>query len=349
MPSTARPIVIPNNLDPLFPTRVVSELQPSSGGLHLGNYFGAVVTQVRLQYEYPGDTFCLVADYHALTSEHQPDRLRESTSALALDYLAVGLEPDRSTLYRQSDVPQVCELMWMLACATRKTRLDNAYAYRSATDRGELASIALFLYPALLAADILGLRGTDVALALDQQQHLEIARESARGFNSRWGPVFPVPCLRSTPVPTVPGIDGRMMSQLYGNVLPVFWQDDEWLEARVMHIVTAPTALGEAVDPEALTVFKLYRLVADEEAIATMRDGLASSKLGITEAKRRLLQALKSYFAPMHERRRRLAEDDDFVEDVLRAGGRRVREETEATLDLVRDAIGLAPYRRRLL
>jgi tryptophanyl-tRNA synthetase len=349
MASSVEQLRIPDDLEPLFPARVVSGVQPSGGGIHLGNYFGAVAAHIRLQYEYPGDAFYLIADYHALTTQHVPALLRDSTRAIALDYLAAGLEPQKSTLYRQSDVPQVCELMWILACASRKARLDKAHAYRAATDRGQLASIGLFLYPALLAADILALRGTDVPVGLDQQQHLEIARDIARGFNNVWGPIFPAPYLRETPVPIVPGIDGQKMSKTYDNVLPVFWEDDEWLEARVMHIVTTSRSLGEPVDPDSSTVFNLFRLMADRDETAEMREGLTSGSMGFAEAKRRLLGAMKAYFAPMHEARRDFAADDDFVEDVLRAGARRVREETEATLDIVRDAVGLAPYRRRLL
>jgi tryptophanyl-tRNA synthetase len=349
MPNRALPLKLPSDLEPLFPARVVSGVQPSVGGIHLGNYFGAVAKHVQLQHEYPGDVFYLIADYHALTTERRADRLRESTWTVALDYLAAGLDPALSTLYRQSDVPQVCEVMWILACATRKARLDKAHAYRVATERGDLPSIGLFLYPALMAADILALRGTDIPVGLDQQQHLEISRDIARAFNGVWGPLFPPPYLRPTHAPTVPGIDGQKMSKTYDNVLPVFWDDPEWLESRVMHIVTTTVAVGDAVDPEESTVFRLYSLVAAPDAVAEMRAGLAGGRLGFAEAKQRLLSALVAHFEPMHERRRSLSEDSGYVEDVLRAGARRVREETEATLDSVRESVGLAKYRRRFL
>jgi tryptophanyl-tRNA synthetase len=317
--------------------------------MHLGNYFGAVREHTRLQYEYPGDAFFLIADYHALTTQHRADVLLESTRSLAIDYLALGLEPSTSTLYRQSDVPQVCELMWILACATRKTRLDQAHAYRTATERGQLASVGLFLYPALMAADILALRGTDVPVGDDQRQHLEIARDIARAFNQEWGALFPAPYLRPTAAPTLPGVDGQKMSKSYGNVLPVFWTDEEDLEARVMHIVTESVSLGDPIDPQASPVFAIYELVADGDGAARMRDGFERGLLGYRDAKRMLLEALRAYFEPFHEKRRELETNDQFVEEVLRAGARRVREETETTLDAVRDCVGLAPYRRRLI
>jgi tryptophanyl-tRNA synthetase len=350
MPSvTFAPISFPEDLEPLFPARVVSGVQPSAGGIHLGNYFGAVATHVRLQNEYPGDTFYLIADYHALTSQHNADVLLSSTADIALDYLGAGIDPVKSTLYRQSDVPQLCELMWILTCATRKSRLDKAHAYQTATRRGELPSAGLFLYPALMAADILALRGTDVPVGHDQQQHLEITRDMARAFNSLWGSVFPIPYLRATTTPVVPGIDGQKMSKNYDNTLPVFWDDDEWFEARVKHIVTTPTALGESIDPETSTLFSLYRLVASPDDVADMYSRLAGGTRGFAEAKQALLSALTAYFAPLHERRRDFASQPDYVDDILRDGARRVREEAEATLDAVRGLVGLSPYRRRLL
>lgn len=347
--ATVAPIEIPEQLETLFPARVVSGVQPSSGGMHLGNYFGAVAAHVRLQSEYPGDAFYFIADYHALTTQQDGERLRANTEQIALDYLGAGIDPVKSTLYRQSDVPQVCELMWMLMCATRKSHLDKAHAYQTAKRRGELPSVGLFLYPGLMAADILALRGTDVPVGHDQQQHLEIARDAARAFNAAWGPVFPAPYLRAGNVPVVPGIDGRKMSRTYSNTLPVFWEDEEGFEARVRHIVTAPVPMGEETDPEASTVFNLYKLVASSEQVEEMRAGLSSGSLGFAEAKGRLQAALTDFFLPLRERRREYAAEPEFVEEVLREGARRAREEAEATLDVVRELAGLSPYRRRLL
>jgi tryptophanyl-tRNA synthetase len=349
VPRSLTEFQVPEDLEPLFPARVVSGVQPSGGGMHLGNYFGAVREHARLQYEYPGDAFYLIADYHALTTQHRADVLLESTRSLALDYLALGVDPITSTLYRQSDVPQVCELMWIVACATRKSRLDQAHAYKTATDRGQLASMGLFMYPALMAADILALRGTDVPVGADQQQHLEITRDIARAFNQQWQAVFPAPYLRPTAAPTLPGVDGQKMSKSYGNVLPVFWSDEEDFEARVMHIVTDSVPLGDPIDPEGSSVFALYQLVATADDTAEMREAFERGRLGYADAKQKLLAALRRYFEPFHEKRRELERDEQLVEEILRAGARRVREETETTLDAVRECVGLAPYRRRLL
>jgi tryptophanyl-tRNA synthetase len=340
---------LPADLDPLFPARVVSGIQPSASGLHMGNYFGAVREHARLQHEYPGDAFYLIADYHALTVERERDSLLRSTRELALDYMALGLDPGISTLYRQSDVPHVCELMWILACATRKTRLDQAHAYNAAIESGQLPSVGLFLYPALMAADILALRGTDVPVGADQRQHLEIARDIARAFNQQWSAVFPHPRERNTDAPSLPGLDGRKMSKSYGNVLPVFWADEEEFEARVMHIITDSVGLGDPIDGDASPVLALFAMVADADTAAEMRNGFEQGRLGYRDAKLMLLGALRRFFAPFHERRRELESDMSKVEDVLRAGALRAREEAEATLDAVRDVVGLAPYRRRLL
>ena len=337
---------IPSDLEPLFPARVISGVQPSGAGLHLGNYFGAVQECTRLQYEYPGDAFYLIADYHALTSQRHPDVLLESTQSLALDCLAVGVNPDLSTLYRQSDVPQVCELMWVLACATRKTKLDGAKAYNSAIESGNLPTIGLFLYPALMAADILALRGTEIPVGDDQAQHVEIACEMARSFNRQWSQIFPIPRRRQTAAPTLRGVDGRKMSKSIANVLPVFWTDEEDFEARVMHIVTGSVP-GDPVHPESTPVFQIYQLVADTEKAHDMRERIERSQLNYGEAKHMLLDALRNYFAPYHARRRALQTERAVIEEILYAGAQRVSEETETTLDLVRQCVGLSTYRRR--
>lgn len=339
---------IPNDIEPLFPARVVAGTAPMSTGMHLGHYFGMVQQCTNLQYQYPGDTFCVIADYHALTWR-QPAPLSDAAQDLALDYLALGLDPGVSTLYRQSDVPQVCELMWILGCAARVAPLERAHSYRESVHKGHTASLGLLLSPALLAADILMLRATDVPLDSDQEPILEMVREIGRSFNRRWQEVFPLPHLRRPPAPTIRGTDGRKMSAGYGNQLPVFWTDEDDFDSRVMHMVTGPASLGEPIDPESCLVFSLYRLVAGQELTEVMQDGLQRGQLGYREAKRMLLKALRSYFGPYHERQRQLRADRSMVEDVLQAGARHVREEAEATLDAVRECIGLGSHRRRFV
>jgi tryptophanyl-tRNA synthetase len=338
---------IPDDLEPLFPARVATGAQPCGHGMHLGHYFGIVRPVARLQFEYPGDAFVVLADYHALAAQDHPERLSETVRAFALDCLALGLDPSTSTLYRQSDVPQVCELMWILGCTARKARLDHAH--RAATDEGRAVSLGRFLSPALLAADFLALRATDVPLGGDQQASLELVREIGRAFNRRWRAVFPLPHLRRPIVPSVPGLDGRTMSAAHGKELPVFWADEDELECRVMRMVTGSARLGDPIDPDSCTVFALYSLVADPAKTAEMRDGLARGRLGYRDSKRMLLGALRSHFARYHERRRKLQADEAIVDDVLHAGARRVREEAEATLDAVRECIGLSSSRRHFI
>ena len=342
---------IPEPSEPLFPARIVSGVQPSGGPMDLSTYFGAVREHTRLQYEYPGDAFFLIADYHALTAQPRPECLRADTEALALDYLALGLDPSTSTLYRQSDVPQVCELMWILACATRKAMLDDAPAYAPAQDRDDQASLGLFLYPALMTADILALRGTDVPVGNDQRQHLEIARRVADEFNQRWSTVFPMPRLRSgvaaTTLPRPPGGHGAGKSN--ASALPVFWADETAFEALVTQTVTESLAPGKPADPAASPVLACYGLLAPPDDAEDLRRALEAGNISPADVTQRLLQALRSYFAPFHEKRREIAADGELAEEVLRVGARRVRAEAEETLDAVRECVGLAPHRRRLI
>lgn len=348
MPS---PLEVPANLEPLFPARLVTGILPRRGGISIGQYFGAVRQYVGSQYEYPGDAFCVVADYHALTAEHRPASLAQSVRATALDYLALGLDPGVSTLYQQSDVPQTCELMWILGCtANAVRRLDRGHPYRTAVEQGHGASLGLFLYPALLAADILTLRATDVALPHGQEPMLEMAREFGRSFNQRLRVVFPLPSLRRPPATAPGGADPRETAAGYHSELPVFWTDEDDFEARVMEMATSAVPLGEPIDPDTCSVFALYRLVADSAMTAEMRTGFERGRLGYRDAKRMLVDALRHHFAPHHERRRQMLQaDTSTIDELLDDGARRVREEAEATLDAVRECIGLASYRRRFV
>jgi tryptophanyl-tRNA synthetase len=340
---------IPEPSEPLFPARIVSGVQPSGGGMDLGTYFGAVREHTRLQYEYPGDAFFLIADYHALTAQQRPECLRAGTEALAVDYLALGLDPCASTLYRQSDVPQVCELMWILACATRRAMLDDAPAYVPAQGQEDQDSLGLFLYPALMTADILALRGTDVPVGNDQRQHLEIACRVATAFNRRWSTVFPMPRLRSGPTATaLPRLKGQRTNNIDGSTLPVFWADEAAVEACVRQMVKESPRQREPADPNASQVLALYGLLAATDDVEDLCCALAAGSIGPAEVAHRLLQALRSHFAPFREKRREIAADGELVEEVLRVGARRVRAEAEETLDAVRERVGLA-HRRRLI
>lgn len=320
-------------------------MQPS-GALHLGNFFGAIEQHIALQHEYPGECFYFVASYHALTTIHNAEELLKQSWNVALDYLALGLDPTKATFYRQADVPQVCELMWILSCVTGKGLLDRGRAYREKIEKGLATSVGLFLYPELMAADILSVRSTIVPVGSDQSQHLEITRDIANSFNYTFGvEVFPTPVARLNDAAIVPGIDGQKMSKSYENTIPVFADEDE-LKDKVMHIRTSSVALGAPLDPERDTVYTLYSLVSTPAQRDEMYERYRSGEIGYHQAKVELLENLKAYFAPFKERRRELEKNLDHVEDILRDGALRVRQEVAETVEAVREAVGLSRYRR---
>ena len=210
-----------------FAPRVLSGVQPS-GILHLGVYFGATKQHIDLQDEYPGECFYFIADYHAMTTIQDRELLRKYANDVALDYLALGLDPAKATFYRQSDVPQVCELTWIFSCVAGMGLLERAHAYKEKLQQGLRPSVGLFLYPVLMAADILAVRSTTVPVGEDQGQHLEMTRDIAKSFNAAFGNrVFPLPRARHDIPTVVPGIDGRKMSKSYDNAIPIFADDDE--------------------------------------------------------------------------------------------------------------------------
>jgi tryptophanyl-tRNA synthetase len=330
----------PNTDHLIFPPRVVSGVQPS-GSLHLGNYFGAIKQHIEIQHEYPGESFFFIADYHALTTIHDRQRLQRQSLAVALDYLALGLEPAKATFYRQSDVPQVCELMWILSCVTPKGLLNRAHSYKDKVQKGLRPSVGLFLYPELMAADILAMRATTVPVGKDQQQHLEMTRDIAESFNTTFqNTVFPLPDVLFNAAATVPGIDGRKMSKSYENAIPIFADDDE-LEAKVKHIKTASVPLGSPLSPNSDTVFALYRLVSTPEQQDSLFNRYLKGTVGYQQAKAELLENLKAFFEPFKAKRHELENDLDGVEDILREGARRARQEANETLEQVRDGVGL--------
>jgi tryptophanyl-tRNA synthetase len=336
-----------NQQKSLFAPRVLSGVQPS-GALHLGNFYGAIEQHIALQHEYPGESFYFIANYHALTTIHDANELVKQSWNVALDYLALGLDPTKSTFYRQTDVPQVCELMWILSCVTGKGLLDRGHAYKEKIDKGLVPSVGLFLYPELMAADILAVRSTIVPVGNDQVQHLEITRDIANSFNYTFGrDVFPSPEAKLNAAATVPGIDGQKMSKSYENTIPIFANDED-LKAKVMHIKTSSVSLATPLIPDGDTVFTLYSLVSTPQQRVEMRERYLSGDIGYRQAKVELLANLITYFEPFRERRQDLANDLDQVEDILRDGALRARQEIAETLETVREAIGISHYHRHL-
>jgi tryptophanyl-tRNA synthetase len=316
--------------------RIVSGVQPT-GLLHLGNYFGAMRQQIALQDQ--GEVLLFIADLHALTTVREPSRLRALTRDIALDYLALGLDPTRATLFRQSDVPEVTELAWILATVTGIGVLERGHAYKDKIAHGLQASVGLFLYPVLMAADILLYRADVVPVGADQRQHLEITRDIARAFHAAYGEVFTLPRERieaSTAI--VPGIDGRKMSKSYGNTIDLF-TDTRTLERRVKAIQTDCRPSSEPKVPEENTIHRLYELVAAPSEAVAMAEGFRTGLLGYGDAKRRLVAAIEDRFADARVRRGALG--SEVVDEVLLAGAARARTIAQQTMARVRAAIGL--------
>jgi tryptophanyl-tRNA synthetase len=318
--------------------RVLSGIQPS-GKLHIGNYFGMMRPAIELQEE--GEAFLFIADYHALTTVSDPDALRAGVRDVALDFLACGLDPSRTAFYRQSDVPEVTELAWLLSVIAPMGLLERCHSYKDKLARGLVASHGLFSYPVLMAADILAVQADVVPVGRDQKQHVEVTRDLAIKFNHQYGEVFriPEPRIRDE-VAVVPGIDGQKMSKSYGNTLELFGDAGE-LKKRVMRIVTDSTPLEEPKDPSSCSVFALYKLFATPEEAEDLAARYRAGGLGYGTAKKELLEKIRETFAPLGEKRAELERDPDGVEDVLRDGARRARDLVRHTLSRARRAVGL--------
>jgi tryptophanyl-tRNA synthetase len=349
----------PHNTDSSIMTqparkRILSGVQPS-GKLHLGNYFGAVKQHIELQNE--AQCFYFIADYHALTTlAEQPDVkekkrrpaevLRENTRDVALDYLALGLDPQKAIFFRQSDVPEVCELAWILATVTNMGLLERAVSYKEKIDKGIEASVGLFTYPVLMAADILIYRSHIVPVGKDQVQHLEMTQDMAGKFNrqfcKRGQEIFPIPDYRLDRESKVIGTDGQKMSKSYGNTIDIF-AEGKPLERTVMGIKTDSTPLGQPLNPEGCNVFALISLFATPEEKSALADDYRSGRIGYGQAKKLLKTKIDEYFGPFREKRKQLAQDPEIVEAILREGARKARAEAQQTMALVREAVGMAP------
>jgi tryptophanyl-tRNA synthetase len=322
---------------PAGPRRILSGVQ-SSGKLHLGNYFGAIKQHIALQDE--AMCFYFIADYHALTTIQDPQELRENVQDVALGYLALGLDPDKAIFFRQSDVPEVTELAWILATVTNMGLLERAVSYKEKIDKGIEASVGLFTYPVLMAADILIYRSNLVPVGKDQVQHIEMTQDMAGRFNRTYAEVFPRPEYRLDKDAKVPGIDGQKMSKSYGNTIEVF-AEGKPLKKVVMSIVTDSSTVADPKDPDRCNVFALYSLFATEAEKTALAARYRAGGMGYGEAKQFLLEKIDSYFAPARARRKELAGNPTYVEDVLKKGAKRARAEAQETMRLVREATGI--------
>lgn len=324
--------------------RVLSGIQPS-GKLHLGNYFGAMWQHLQLQHEFPGEAFYFIANYHALTTlQGQADVVRDNTRDVALDYLALGLDPKVATIFRQSDVPEVCELAWFLSTVTPVSLLEKGVSYKDKVARGLSANTGLLTYPVLMAADILIYHSTLVPVGEDQVQHVEFARDMAGFFNNAYAggePVLVQPTVRFSEGKKVPGVDGQKMSKSYGNDIGIF-EEGAPLKKKVMGIKTSTVSLGDPLDPETDTVFTLYKLLATAEQTADLERQYRSGAIGFGHAKKELLGLIDDTFGPARAKRRELERDPAYLDQILREGAGRAREIAQKTLDTCRRAVGVA-------
>ena len=321
---------------------VVSGIQPS-GTLHLGNYFGAIRQHIELHDKHP--SYYFIVNYHALTSLHDRAALRSYSFDVALDYLALGFNPQLSSLFLQSDVPQVTELAWIFATLTPVSQLEKAVAFKDKVAQGLSANAGLFTYPILQAADILVYGGTLVPVGADQKQNIEITRDTASKFNNTFcsddAPLFPIPDpLILDSVSVVPGIDGRKMSKSYGNTIGIF-DEGAALKKKVMGIVTDSKGLDEPKDPDSCNVFALIKLFADDATRDRIAEAYRSGGYGYGHAKKELLGMIDDHFGEARERRRDLATRPDYVIDVLREGAKAAGLRAEEYMHRVRDVTGL--------
>lgn len=321
--------------------RILSGVQPT-GKLHLGNYFGAIKQHIALQEQ--AECFYFIADYHSMTTITDPAVRREHVRDVALDYLALGLDPNKAVFFRQSDVPEVCELAWIFSTVTNMGLLERAVSFKDKTSKGIEASVGLFSYPILQAADILIYRSHVVPVGEDQVQHIEMTRDIAERFNRVYKTdIFPVPNYRLDVGAKVPGVDGQKMSKSYCNTIDLF-AEGKALSKPVKGIVTDSKTKEEPKDPEGNTVYILYKLFATPDEQADMAARFRGGNFGYGDAKMMLLEKIDAYFGPFREKRKQLAADPRIVEDILLAGAKKARAEARQTMELVRAATGFGPY-----
>ena len=323
--------------------KVLSGIQPT-GRFHWGNYFGAIRQYIALQGN--EQSFYFIADLHALTSVRDPKLLASQTWDAAIDLLALGLDPNKATLFRQSDVPEVTELLWLLLTVTQHSLLEKCHSYKDKVAKGFSPDAGLFTYPVLMAADILLYDSDVVPVGADQIQHLEVTRDIAQRFNATYGGEFlHLPNARVLEAGAkVPGTDGEKMSKSYGNTIEIF-EAEKPLRKRIMSIKTDSTPMEAPKNPDTCSVFALYQLFATPEQQAALADRYRAGGMGYGEAKQALFEAAMSYFADARARRVELAANPSQVEDVLLAGAKQARAKGQMVLQRVRDACGLGPRR----
>ncbi len=319
--------------------RTLTGITPS-GSLHIGNYFGAMRPAIEAQVR--GDCFYFIADYHSMTSVTNPVERRAHTRGIALDWLACGLDPQSSVFWRQSDVPEVCELTWMIGSLTPMGLLERAHSYKDKTAKGIAANFGLFAYPVLMAADILLYDTQRVPVGRDQKQHVEMTRDIAIKFNETYGETFVVPESEiRDEVAVIPGLDGQKMSKSYGNTVEIFG-DEAVLRKKIMGIkMDSRTPAEPKPDADKNLAIQLLRLFAPANVALDYENRLRAGGLGYGDLKKALFEHYWTYFAIARARRAELAANPDYVENVLREGALRARAVASVVLQRARKASGL--------
>lgn len=318
--------------------RILAGIQPS-GKLHLGNYFGSI--RRLIQYQETSELYAIIVNLHALTTVREGNRLSEFTIDAATDFLALGMDPDKSVFFVQSDIPEHTELTWYLSNVTSMGLLERSHAYKDKIAKGLVPNSGLFFYPVLMAADILLYQSNKIPVGKDQKQHVEMTRDIAASFNNVYGETFviPEPDILDD-VAIVPGLDGEKMSKSYNNYIEIF-EDEKSLKKKVMSIKTDSTPLESPKNPDKCNVFTLYKLFANETEIKEMRGKYEAGGFGFGDAKKALYEKMIEYFAPFREKRKELDSKPDVVRDILAIGAKKAREKAKETIELVRSKVGI--------
>ena len=316
----------------------LSGIKPT-GRPHIGNYFGMMKPTVDMQNEFA--MYLFVADFHALTTMHNKEELENSINNLILDYLAIGIDSEKVVFYRQSDIPEVTELTWIFNCLVTTPWLERAHAYKDRVAKGIEASVGLFDYPVLMAADILLPQAEIIPVGKDQIQHVEMTREIARKFNNIYGETFNEPQeLLKDDVAIVPGTDGQKMSKSYGNTIPLFGTDKE-IKKVIMGIVTDSKTPNEPKNPEGCNVFALHKLITPEPQLSEIRTGYEQGGLGYGDSKKILLENYMKFIEPMREKRKFYEENPGIVRQILDEGRTKIQKIARDKMKEVREKIGL--------
>ena len=320
--------------------RVLSGIQPS-GYLHLGNYFGMMSKMI--DYQAKNDLFCFIADYHALTANPNPKILSSNTYNAVCDFLALGLSPDRTTFWVQSDVPEVTELSWILSSHTGVGLMDRSTTYKDKISKGLKPNMGLYSYPILMAADILLYNSNLVPVGKDQKQHIEMARDIANKFNANYGDVFVLPepdIVKETQL--IPGIDGQKMSKSYNNTIPIFGKAKE-IRKKIMSIITDNASVIDPKDKDT-PLFHLYCLFADKSEKQILSEKYDAPGLRYGDVKLELFEKIMDYFAPYRKERAMLQSKPDDIKDILSLGAKKAKSIALEVLDKVRSTVGLRHY-----